>query len=226
MAEAARQASGVAGPTWIMALRQTAARGRRGRQWVQPEGNFAATLIWPSSASVSERALRSFVAALALRDAFVAATDMPDTFQLKWPNDVLLNGGKVAGILLESNDAHLAIGFGVNLLAAPDPGMIETGAVPPASLAEKTGYRLSPEQFLDHLAPAYAAREAEFTTYGFQPILNDWLAHAARLGQEIKVRTNADKTMSGIFETVDKDGMLVLNTPIERLRIAAADVFF
>lgn len=226
MAEAARQASGIGGPTWIMALRQTAARGRRGRHWLQPEGSFAATLIWPTSASASYRALRSFVAALALRDAFVAATHRPEAFQLKWPNDVLLNGGKVAGILLESTDAHLAIGFGVNLLAAPDPGMVEAGAVPPAGLAEKTGFHLNPQQFLDHLAPAYAAREAEFTAFGFQPILNAWLAHAARLGQEINVRTSADKTMSGIFETVDRDGMLVLNTLNERLRIAAADVFF
>ena len=78
MAEAARQAKGLAGPTWICALRQTAARGRRGRAWVNPQGNFAATLVMPTSDSPEKRALRSFVAALALFDALVAVSGRVD----------------------------------------------------------------------------------------------------------------------------------------------------
>ena len=87
------------GPLWILARRQTAARGRRGRAWVSPEGNFAASLLARPSGVL---ALRSFVAALGLFDALVAATGRPELFALKWPNDVLLTGGKLAGILLET----------------------------------------------------------------------------------------------------------------------------
>ena len=118
--EAARIAPTLAGPEWLLALRQTAARGRRGRAWSNPEGNFSATLALRLEGAPHQAALRSFVAALALFDACVAVTGRPDGFSLKWPNDVLLNGGKLAGILLESAGAAgsvmpLFIGIGVNL---------------------------------------------------------------------------------------------------------------
>jgi BirA family biotin operon repressor/biotin-[acetyl-CoA-carboxylase] ligase len=124
MAEGARQAPSLSGPTWICALEQTAARGRRGRAWANPPGNFAASLVLRPEGAPGHAALRSFVAALALRDAFLAAGAPEAALSLKWPNDVLLNGGKVAGILLESIGAggridSLIIGIGVNLAAAP-----------------------------------------------------------------------------------------------------------
>jgi BirA family biotin operon repressor/biotin-[acetyl-CoA-carboxylase] ligase len=169
------------------------------------------------------------VAALALRDAFVAATGRPDAFALKWPNDVLLNGGKVAGILLESVGQgarldHLVIGIGVNLAAAPDPATLEPGAVPPVSLAGETGVTVTPAAFLDLLAPAYDARERQFATYGFAPIRTAWLAHAARLGQTITARTAREET-AGTFRDVDMEGHLVLETAKGPVRIAAADIF-
>ena len=109
------------GPAWFMAYEQTAGRGRRARPWVSPRGNFYGSLILHPVEPVDQVALRSFVAAVALRDAFVTLTGLPTAFALKWPNDVLLNGGKVAGILLESvgqaqGVAHLAVGMGVNLI--------------------------------------------------------------------------------------------------------------
>lgn len=229
-AEAIRRAPIIAGPEWILALHQSAARGRRGRAWAMPPGNFAATLVLRPSEPPEVVALRSFVAALALHDAFVAATGRPQPFALKWPNDVLLNGGKVAGILLESAGvgqgvAHLAIGIGVNLAAAPDPGTVEPGATRPVSLSDETGAVVTPEEFLDLLAPAYAAREASFTTYGFAPIREAWLQRAARLGERITARTTHD-SFEGTFETVDAEGNLVLNTASGRRAIPAAEVFF
>ncbi|NKX44359.1 biotin--[acetyl-CoA-carboxylase] ligase [Roseicyclus persicicus] len=230
MAEAARQAARLPGPTWICALEQTAARGRRGRAWAMPPGNFAASLVLRPDGPPGQAALRSFVAALALRDACVAATGRPGAFTLKWPNDVLLNGGKLAGILLESMGQggrvdHLIIGIGVNLAAAPDPATLEPGAVPPVSLAGETGVTVTPEAFLDLLAPAYDARERQFTTLGFAPIRTAWLAHAARLGDTVTARTARDET-TGIFRDVDMEGHLVLETPKGPTRIAAADIFF
>ncbi|SEL48881.1 BirA family transcriptional regulator, biotin operon repressor / biotin-[acetyl-CoA-carboxylase] ligase [Roseivivax marinus] len=226
MAEAARRAGTLAGPEWVMARRQTAGRGRRGRAWANPEGNFAATLVLQPREAPGVVALRSFVAALALFDAMVAVTGRADPFALKWPNDVLLNGGKVAGILLETHaGGALAIGIGVNLVAAPDAAEVEAGAVRPVSLMAETGAAVGPEDFLDQLAQAYAAREASFVTYGFAPIREAWLSRAARLGETVTARTGTSETV-GRFETVDPSGNLVLMTPKGRVGIAAADVFF
>ena len=229
-AEAARVAGALAGPEWILALEQTAARGRRGRHWANPAGNFAATLVMRSSDSPDRVALRSFVASLALYDALVAVVGRADGFALKWPNDVLLNGGKLAGILLESAGSggrlsHFAIGIGVNLRNAPDRAEVELGAARPVSLVSETGIAIAREPFLDLLAPAYAQHEAQFITYGFAPIRAAWLARAAKLGETIKARTTRE-THEGRFETVDEVGNLVLTTARGRQAIAAADVFF
>jgi BirA family transcriptional regulator, biotin operon repressor / biotin---[acetyl-CoA-carboxylase] ligase len=225
MSEAARLVDQLPAPTWIFAREQSAGRGRRGRDWVQPGGNFSATLIWRAGDDLAARAQRSFVAALALREALVAASGRTDGFSLKWPNDVLLNGGKLAGILLESIGEFLAIGFGVNLAATPEGAQLEAGALPPVSLLEGCGIRVTPEDFLTLLATAYARHEAMFTTYGFAPIRRDWLAHAAKLGEVITARTGS-REITGIFETVDAEGSLVLNADTKRHRIAAADIYF
>ena len=230
-AEAARIAGELTGPEWILGLRQTKGRGRRGRAWNDPAGNFAGTLVLRPNESPETVALRSFVAALALYDAFVAATGRPQAFSLKWPNDVLLNGAKVAGILLESAGmaggqvSHIAIGIGVNLKEAPDASQLEARAVAPVSLLSETGVAVTPEEFLDLLAPAYAAYEAQFTTYGFAPIREAWLARAAKLGEVITARTSRDETV-GTFETVDLAGNLVLKSAGGTVAIPAAEVFF
>ncbi len=218
------------GPAWILAGMQTAGRGRRARPWVSPRGNFHATLVMHPDEPAEVVALRSFVAALALRETFVEVTGLPASFSLKWPNDVLLNGGKVAGILLESaglgtTEATLCIGIGVNLIAAPDAAAVEPGAVLPVSLLAETGKRVTPGAFLDTLAPAYARLEAAFTTQGFASIRAGWLAHAARLGEVIRARTG-DTVREGSFETIDAQGNLILRMPKGAVAIPAAEVFF
>lgn len=225
LSEAARMAPGLGGPAWILAIEQTAARGRRGRSWATPRGNFAGTLIMRMTGSPADAALRSFVASLALREAFVATTGRAEAFALKWPNDVLLNGGKVAGILLETQGAHLVIGIGVNLVQAPGADEVEQGALRPVSVLEETGVRVAPEALLDALAAAYARLEAQFVTYGFAPIRSAWLSHAARIGEVVTARTMRDETV-GIFEDVDETGNLILSTPKGRVAITAADVYF
>jgi len=225
LSEAARLAPTLNGPTWILALEQTAARGRRGRHWATPRGNFAATLIMQRREPPGVAALRSFVTSLALYRSFVAVTGRADDFALKWPNDVLLKGGKVAGILLESIGEHLVIGIGVNLAHAPDAGQLEARALRPMSLADDLGLDVSAEVFLDVLAGEYAALEDQFITHGFAPIRRDWLAHAARLGEVITARTMRDEII-GTFEDVDEAGSLILKTSEGRVAITAADVFF
>jgi BirA family transcriptional regulator, biotin operon repressor / biotin---[acetyl-CoA-carboxylase] ligase len=229
-AEGFRRASGLSGPTWIVAGLQTAGRGRRSRPWSSPKGNFHGTLVLKPTETPDVVALRSFAAALALRDALARVTGLAGGLALKWPNDVLMNGGKIAGILLESQglggpDPILCIGIGVNLIAAPEASQVEAGAVPPVSLLGETGLRVTPEAFLDALAPAYAGWEARFTAEGFAPLRTAWLSHAARLGETIRARTGSE-TREGVFETVDAIGNLILRMPQATLAIPAAEVFF
>ncbi len=227
-AEATRIAHELAGPEWILGLSQTAARGRRGRAWVNPLGNFAATLVLQPRETPDVVALRSFVAALALYDAFKNVTGTAAGLALKWPNDVLLNGGKVAGILLEGiggPGGHLAIGIGVNLIAAPEAAQVETRAMAPVSLLAETGVRVTPGAMLTALAETYAIHEDRFVTYGFAPIRQAWMDRAARLGEVITARL-ANHEVTGTFEEVDAQGNLVLKTAKGREEIAAADVFF
>ena len=175
-------------------------------------------------------ALRSFVAAVALREALVTLTGLPGSFSLKWPNDVLLNGGKVAGILLESvgladGVAHLAIGIGVNLIAAPDQAQLDPGALPAVSLRAETGLSIAPEKLLDQLAGTYAHWESVFTGLGFAPLRTAWLSHTTHLGETIRARTGT-QSREGVFETIDPSGNLILTTSQGRVAIAAAEVFF
>jgi len=227
MAEARRIAPDLIRPTWIFARRQTAARGRRGRVWENPPGNFAATLVMRPGGGPGVAALRSFSAANALFEALAMHADRT-ALAHKWPNDVLLNGGKVAGILLESTGSQgridwLSIGVGVNLIHSPR-GVTDT-AFPPVSLLEETGSRVDALEFLSTLADCFATQEAIFERLGFGQIRESWLENAARLGEVITARTGRED-IRGKFETVDEAGQLVLSTTRGIVRIPAADVYF
>jgi BirA family biotin operon repressor/biotin-[acetyl-CoA-carboxylase] ligase len=223
-AEALRRAPALTGPTWILARRQTAGRGRRGRDWADPPGNFAATLALRLPDPPARLALRSFVAALALHDALESLTGLGPALALKWPNDLLLNGGKLSGILLESGgDGVLALGIGVNLRQAPPPG--PDAAHPPVALRAETGFDIAPEVLLSHLAAAYSEWEHRLASYGFAPLRAAFLSRAAHLGQPLTARTLTETT-TGTFETIDDTGALILATPQGRRAIPAADIYF
>ncbi len=227
MAEAARRASDLTGPTWILAKTQTAARGRRGRPWVVPDGNLNATLIFRPEATAAEAAKRSFLAANALFQA-LAIYVPSEKLSLKWPNDVLLSGGKVAGILLESSGQGpfidwLLIGIGVNLRHVPEG--VPDASFPPTSLIAGGGWEVAPNDFLATLADAYATQEAKLLRLGFDRIRDDWMSNAARLGEVITARTGRED-VTGIFDSIDREGNLVLITGTGPRAISAADIFF
>ena len=227
MSEAARRVASLHSDTWIWAKRQTAGRGRRGRAWVDTGENLAATLVTRHLMTAHEASLRSFVAATALFDT-LAIYFHPTRLSLKWPNDVLLDGGKVAGILLESSGTGqtvdwLSIGIGVNL--GPVPSDVADAAFAPVSVSELLGETVAPQAFLTQLAGNFARHEALMRDEGFETIRANWLAHAARLGDIITARTGRETT-TGIFETIDQDGNLVLITGGGAQTIAAADVHF
>jgi len=227
-AEARRRVDTALGPCWFLAHAQTAGIGRRGREWSTQHGNFAATLLQPLTLPLTQAALQSFTAALALRDAFIAVGGEPDDFALKWPNDVLLKGGKVAGILLETlgvGPSHLCIGIGVNLAHAPSVTALEPTAIPPKTLAGDAGLNVTAEAFLNALAISFDTRQTQFQQGGFDAIRRDWLAYAVKLGEQINARTVTEE-IKGRFETVDETGALVLHTPQGSRQITAAEIFF
>jgi len=225
-AEAQRRAAQVHGPLWIAARRQSAGRGRSGRQWLSPEGNLAATLLLRRDEPPAEKARLSFHAALAVAE-LVERLAPGAPVALKWPNDVLLGGAKVSGILLESfatpaPGANLAIGIGVNLAHFPPP---EQTHWPATSVAAAVGRVPPVEEALGLLADRMAHWLAIDAARGFAPVREAWLARAGHLGRRIEARL-ASETVAGIFEDVTADGALILATTSGRRVIAAADIHF
>ena len=219
-------ASGERGPIWLRADRQTAGRGRRGRTWESPIGNLAATLLISPGKPASECAQISFVTAIAAADAaagFAANAEI----KVKWPNDVLANGRKLAGILLESASGgdgaltFLAIGIGMNLAHFPPDTEF-----PATSLAALGVSAPSPSAALTQLAAHFAKWYDVWMMNGFSPIQDAWLARAAGLGSRIRARLTHEET-SGVFEGIDNTGALILREAQGRTRtIAAGEVFF
>jgi BirA family biotin operon repressor/biotin-[acetyl-CoA-carboxylase] ligase len=225
--EARRRAVvGERGPLWVWARRQTAGRGRRGREWESPEGNLMTTLLTSPGVSAPEAARLSFVAALAVHD-LVSTYAVRSVVRVKWPNDVLIDGKKVAGILLESSgDAGVdvlpwvAIGIGVNLMHGPGEAQY------PATYLGAHGPAPTAAEALAELAEAWETRFRVWLVSGFAAIREAWLAVAAGLGQKIEVRLPGE-TLEGRFETLMPDGALSLLLPSgARRAITAGEVFF
>lgn len=215
--EAARLADrGAPEGTVVWAREQLGGRGRRGRSWASPKGNlYSSTILRPGCAAPRAAEL-GFVAALAVGD--IVPTDR--TVRLKWPNDVLVDGGKVAGILLESAIAqdgcveHVVAGIGINVAFAPElPGMRYPGAALGGTV----------EAALERLTEAFAQRLAEWRRDGFEVIRNTWLAKAGPLGADVDVRLG-EELVHGRFAGLDPDGALLLDTAGGRRKIMSGEL--
>jgi BirA family biotin operon repressor/biotin-[acetyl-CoA-carboxylase] ligase len=208
---------------WINAARQSAGRGRRGKVWDAGQGNLAATLLLRPKAPAAVTGQLSFAAALAVADT--ARHFVPDAvIQVKWPNDVLGNGRKLAGILLESGeDPHgrwLAVGIGVNLASFP-PGT----EFPATSLAQLGIAAPSSQEALAVLAARFAHWYDAWMREGFEMVRAAWLERAGGLGKAIRARL-PDTIHEGVFEGIDASGALLLNQQGRMRVIAAGEVFF
>jgi BirA family biotin operon repressor/biotin-[acetyl-CoA-carboxylase] ligase len=221
----ARARAGERGPLWITARRQTAGRGRRGRPWVSEPGNLYASLLLTDPAPPQRAAELSLVAALAVHDALAErAPVLGPRLQVKWPNDILCDGAKLAGILVEGESAPgrplaVVIGIGVNCAHYP-PGT----AYPATSLAE-AGALVTPESLARALAGTMAQRLAQWARGdNFAPIRAAWLRRAAGLGAPARVRL-PEREVEGVVETLDDAGRLVLRLADGRIeRIAAGEM--
>lgn len=229
-AEARRRAeAGEFGPLWIGAKRQTAGRGRRGRVWDSDTGNLAQTLLISLDKSPIEASQLTFVAALAVYD-FVARFVPAALVTIKWPNDVLLVGQKVSGVLLESGALDegglwLAIGIGINLQVAP------SGTERPATcIADHLGPDVAStptfEQGAEVLANTFDYWFGVWRNTGFDAVLCAWVARTPGLFGPCIARLS-NETFEGVADGVESDGSLRLRLADGTTRIiSAGDVFF
>ena len=221
-----RAAAGAPEGTVVWARQQRAGRGRRGRAWDSPPGNLYLSVILRPSCEARSVAQLSFVAALAVLD--LVDGPLPGRAHCKWPNDILVDGGKVAGILLESAlepGGHVdwvVLGIGVNL--ASHPGL--DGPVPSTSLVDAGAPPLAPEEALAPLLAALTRRRQVWEEEGFAPVRRAWLARAHGLGGPVTV-ANGGQKLAGTFEGLDAEGALVLaQAGAAPISIAAGDVYF
>ncbi|GLS44014.1 biotin--[acetyl-CoA-carboxylase] ligase [Methylobacterium brachythecii] len=225
--EALAQAqAGEAGPLWIAAHRQSEGRGRRGAAWVSPEGNLAASLLWPVAGIAPEQvATLGFVAGLAMANALddVAASHASEgTFRLKWPNDVLANGEKLAGILLEAAGKRaVVVGFGVNVLAAPD------GLPYAATSLASLGFDADAADLLAALSRRFVEAARIWNKgHGFSSVRQRWLQRAAGIGAPVTVRL-PDRTLHGLHDGIDEGGRLIVLAPDGQTHtVTAGEVHF
>ncbi len=219
----ARGTTGETRPTWIVADRQTAGRGRRGRAWTSEPGNLFATLLLADPAPPARIAELCFVAALALDDALLALEpDLEARFRLKWPNDGMLDDAKLAGILVEATTrgtaTQVAIGIGVNVAHHPANMPYATTSLAAAGLSidRDTLFAALSRSMVTALAIWNRGR-------GFDPIRAGWLARAYGLGGPMVVRAD-DKRAEGIFVGLDPQGRLILDTPDGRQFLNVGEV--
>jgi BirA family transcriptional regulator, biotin operon repressor / biotin---[acetyl-CoA-carboxylase] ligase len=225
--------SGDPGLLWITAAEQRAGRGRHGRQWSSPPGNLYASLLLMEPCEPTVAPQLGFVAGLALHEAVEAATGLGSPrLSLKWPNDLLLDGAKVSGLLLEAHRVGSAgrlaiiIGFGVNVVHAP------TGTPYPAAILRSVRSGLTREGLFEFLSDAFARTFAAWQASlrrspadSFGPIRHLWLERAAGLGKDVTLRLPTGER-SGIFEGLDRSGRLQLKTSSGMELIDAGDLYF
>lgn len=211
------------GPYVVTGVRQLSGRGRRGRNWVSPAGNVYASFALTPEAPLSRYPELSFVAALAVSDAALGFVHEAVRVRCKWPNDVLIDGAKVSGILLETAqaDRHTAVivGIGVNVASRPaDTPYAATAVTEHAPDATS-------EQVFAALAEALAARIGRWEREGFAAIRQAWLERADGLGEPVVARLS-DREVHGRFVDLAPDGALMLENDLgDMVRIAAGDVF-
>jgi BirA family biotin operon repressor/biotin-[acetyl-CoA-carboxylase] ligase len=215
--EAAQLAdSGAPEGTVVWSREQTGGRGRRGRVWASPVGNLYTSTILRPDCPAQRAAELGFAAALAVADIVPAGREV----RVKWPNDVLVDGGKIAGILLESaigqtgQVQHVVAGIGVNVGFAPQlPEMRYPGSALGGSV----------EAALEKLAAALAARLAEWRREGFETVRAAWLAKAGPLGAEVDVKLG-EGLVRGRFAGLDCEGALLLDTATGPRKIVSGEL--
>lgn len=203
----------------VCAAVQTGGRGRMGRHWVSPEGNLYVSLCLELG-SLRHAEMYSFLSAVALADA-IEELCAGIEIKCKWPNDLLIDGKKASGILLETDGkGRLIVGIGVNVVDFPTDQML----YPVTSLAA-CGFSVTKEALLEALLKHFDLRQRQLQKEGKTPLLDSWRKRAYGIGAPISVNL-PDRQLHGIFGGLDQNGCLLLNKEGEEIKITVGDVFF
>lgn len=225
--EARRRAErGEISPVWLIAKRQTAGRGRRGRAWTSHDGNLMATLLFATDHPPHNIALLGFATGVALAETMDAVIGA-GLAQLKWPNDVFVTDAKVCGIMLDSGSlasghTWVALAFGVNLADAPEN--IDQKTICLRELLPPDAPAPEPLAFLAAFRPKLESWATRITADGFEPLRRAWLQRAYGLGRQARV-VQGEQTLEGRIAGLSARGELEFDTDTGRRLIAAGDVF-
>lgn len=210
--------AGASEGSWLRAERQTGGKGRQGRAWDSPPGNLYASTLVRLRPGDPPAATLALVAAVALEEA--VRVFLPTGATIKWPNDLLVDGAKLSGILLERADDAIVIGIGVNL--AYHPNLPDR---PTTSLTAQ-GAPADPATFLDVLAEAFARWIARWRQEGLDPVRQRWLDRAHTPGTALTARLPDGEAVDGLFDGLTGDGALILRLASGARRVIhAGDVF-
>lgn len=222
--------AGASNGLWITASSQKYGRGSRGREWVSSKGNLFASLLLIDPSADKQLHTLTFVACLAIKDAIEQLNKNANNLvQLKWPNDVLLNGKKVSGILLENHLIQsrraIIVGIGINVTQFPQETLY------PATSLSQENIDSHIEFVFEALSEAFANRLKQWNEgFGFETIRQDWLKQAAGLNEAIRVKFPKGRNpeeLVGIFDGLDENGMLRLETSKGIIKkVSVADIFF
>ncbi|MFT6105934.1 MAG: BirA family biotin operon repressor/biotin-[acetyl-CoA-carboxylase] ligase [Rickettsiales bacterium] len=196
----------------ILSDAQNGGKGRLGRSWISPQGNLYFSIILKIPEGIDFSNL-SFVAAVALGEAINLKK-----INYKWPNDILLEGKKIAGILLEKDGDFLVIGIGVNLISNP------TKTNYPAGNLKDLGIDLEKTDLLKSFLDQFSNLQQKWHSFGFSPIRNLWLLRAWNVGKEINANLQ-NESIKGIFKDLDQNGNLILNVDNQDLIISSGEIF-
>ena len=213
--------------TLVWSLAQTKGKGRQGRSWETAPGNLTFSLVLRPDVPVNDAAQLGFVAALALYDALGSTIPPGHQAYCKWPNDVLLNERKVAGILMETSGAAagtpadwIVLGVGVNIVWSPE------GTEFPSTCLRAEGIEgIDAQMVLESFARHFLQWAARWLDEGFAPLRKNWMWRAYAVGETIRARVGTEE-FTGVFDEIDETGALRLNTRAGIRTIAAGDVFF
>ena len=230
-----RARDGERGPMWFVTTEQTAGRGRRQRAWIAPRGNLASSILEVMDVAPGVAATLGFAAGLSLESALQRlsieanlrrAGAEPLRYALKWPNDVMADGQKLAGILLEAEAVAgdrlaVVVGIGTNVIAAPE------GTPTPATSLAALGVNVGAEEVFTALSEAWVEFRGIWDNgRGFADIRKLWLERAFGLSERVAIQTGT-VTVEGAFDTIDETGCLIVRTAEgKRIPIAAGEVYF
>ncbi len=229
--EAKRRIKKIVEPTWIIADRQTEGKGRHGKVWFDGKGNFTGSLVFFPLRNPSSFFLYGFFFGVALYDTIKSICDKPLDLFLKWPNDVILEGRKLSGILVESqkllnsNQFVLILGMGVNLNSAPNLKKNQVG-YNAICLADVLGYKVEEKEFFESLKTQIAYLEKAVNNEGLEKVVDYWLKRTYEIGAQLEIKDYKGERFSGRFAGIDTAGGILISSGNKIAKVYSGDVFF